>query len=118
MKKMHNLYNCTIQELAEEVAEFFKREKHMETEILPMDENRYIIRAEEHGKDIFDKALGEDTACTVELIEITNRIVSVQAGDGKWLGKLVGAATVGLIGTLPACWPVYLYSGSVVKTKI
>ena len=91
MKNNHSLNNHSIQELAQAVDEFLKG-KELDTEILVMDEKHYIVKANKYGNGLLDKTLGEDISCTVELIENAANVVFVQAGDGKWLGKVTGAA--------------------------
>lgn len=104
MKNNHNLNNHSIQELAQAVEEFFKG-KEMDTEILTMNENHFIVKANKYGNGLIDKTLGDDTSCTVELIETVPNIVSVQAGDGKWLGKAVGTAVAaGVLCLGPVGW--------------
>ena len=88
MKKIHNLNEHSIHDVAEAVKEFLAHEgfEGMETELLKED-NGYRIVAEDLKKNLLAKAAGGDTKCEVSLKPLDHDKVEVTIGKGAWVGK-------------------------------
>ena len=91
----------------------FFRSKKMRAEVINIAEGHYVINAISDNLDSTDKIFGEEMKCHVEIRNLGDGEVAVEAGKGSWSGKVIAASVaVGTSLMLPVCWPTVFLIGS------